>query len=135
VLGCYAMGSSVLIPPPYGGYAVSQYNLWRDEGFRNVDLSVSKSFKIRERLTAQFRVEVFNVLNHTNFVNPFGGPGGNGGSLNPSRAGETGTPGQASNGPGPGFAFVSNTPDQAGSNPVLGSGGARDLQLGLKLLF
>jgi hypothetical protein len=30
---------------------------------------------------------------------------------------------------------VSNTPDAAGSNPVLGSGGARDLQLGLKLLF
>src|SRR5260370_38241840 len=94
-LGCYAVGSSVLVPPPYGGYGTSQYNLWRDEGFRNVDLSVSKAFKINERLTAQFRVEVFNVLNRTNFVNPFGGPGGNGGSFNPS------PPGEASGGPGP----------------------------------
>jgi hypothetical protein len=128
-LGCYALGSSVLVPPPYGGYGVSAYNLWRDEGFRNVDMSVSKSFKIKERLTAQFRVEFFNLLNRANFVNPFGGPGGNGGSLNPSRAGAAG------GAPGPGLAFVSNTPDQAGSNPVLGSGGARDLQLGLKLLF
>ena len=124
VLGCYALGSSVLIPPAYGSYGASEYNLWRDEGFRNVDMSVSKAFKIRERLTAQFRVEVFNVLNRTNFVNPFGGPGGGGGSLNPSRAGTT-----------TGLAFVGNTPDQAGSNPVLGSGGARDLQLGLKLIF
>jgi hypothetical protein len=128
-LGCYALGSSVLVPPPYGGYGTSQYNLWRDQGFRNVDMSISKAFKIKERLTAQFRVEVFNILNHTNFVNPFGGPGGGGGSLNPSRAG------QSSGGPGPGLAFVSNTPDQAGSNPVLGSGGARDLQLGMKLIF
>jgi hypothetical protein len=124
VRGCYALGSSVLIPPPYGGYGFSQYNLWRDEGFRNVDMSVSKSFKIRERLTAQFRVEFFNILNRANFVNPFGGPGGNGASLNPSTAGN-----------GNGLAWVGNTPDAAGSNPVLGSGGARDLQLGLKLLF
>ena len=38
-------------------------------------------------------------------------------------------------GGGTGLAWVSNTPDQAGSNPVLGSGGARDMQLGLKLIF
>jgi hypothetical protein len=124
VLGCYALGSSVLVPPPYGGYGASEYNLWRDEGFRNVDMSVSKSFKFKERFTAQFRVEFFNLLNRANFVNPFGGPGGNGGSLNPSTAGG-----------GTGLAWVSNTPDQAGSNPVLGSGGARDMQLGLKLIF
>ena len=86
---------------------------------------MTKQFKFKERLTAQFRAEVFNILNHPNFVNPFGGPGGGGASLNPSRAGSTGA----------GLGFVSNTPDQAGSNPVLGSGGARDIQLGLNLIF
>jgi hypothetical protein len=124
VLGCYALGSSVLIPPPYGGYAASQYNQWYDHGFRNVDFSITKSFKFTERLTAQFRGEFFNILNHTNFVNPWGGPGGGGGSLNPSRAGG-----------GAGLFFVGATPDQASSNPVLGSGGSRDIQVGMKLLF
>jgi hypothetical protein len=124
VLGCYALGASVMTPAPYGGYGTMAYNLFRDEGFRNVDMSISKSFKFRERLTAQFRVEVFNLLNRPNFVNPFGGPGGGGGSINPSRAGTT-----------TGLALVTNTPDQASSNPVLGSGGARDIQLGLKLSF
>ena len=99
------------------------YNLFYDQGFHNVDFSVSKTFKIRESLSAQFWVEVFNLFNRPNFVNPFGGPGG-GGSINPSRAGTS-----------TGLALVTNTPDQASSNPVLGSGGARDLQLGLKLLF
>ena len=28
VLGCYALGNSVLVPPPYGGYGITQYNLW-----------------------------------------------------------------------------------------------------------
>ena len=124
VLGCYGLGSSVLIPAAYGGYGTMPYNLFYDQGFRNVDASISKSFRIKERLTAQFRVEVFNVLNRPNFVNPFGGPGGGGGSINPSRAGTS-----------TGLALVTNTPDQASSNPVLGSGGARDLQLGLKLIF
>jgi hypothetical protein len=128
-LGCYALGSSVLVPPPYGGYGTMAYNLFRDEGFRNVDMSITKTIKFKERFSAQFRAEFFNIFNRANFVNPFGGPGGGGGSLNPSRAGAAG------GAPGPGLAFVSATPDQASSNPVLGSGGARDIQLGLKLLF
>ena len=127
VLGCYALGNSILIPPPYGGYGFTQYNQWYDSGFHNVDFSVTKAFKIKENLSAQFRAEFFNIFNWVNFVNPFGGPGGNGGStntINPSKAFGAG-----------GLAFVGATPDEASSNPVLGSGGARDIQLGLKLIF
>jgi hypothetical protein len=123
-LGCYALGNSILIPPAYGSYGTTARGQWRDNGFYNVDFSVTKSFKFKERLTAQFRAEFFNVLNHPDFVNPAGGPGGGGASLNPSRAGTTS-----------GLAYVSNTPDVASSNPVLGSGGARAIQLGLKLIF
>ena len=124
-LGCYALGNSVLIPPAYGGYGSMPRNPFRDQGFRTMDASISKSFKFKERLTTQFRAEFFNVLNHPNFVNPYGGPGGNAASLDPSGANTSST----------GFGFVRATPDQAGSNPVLGSGGARSIQLGLKLIF
>jgi carboxypeptidase family protein len=123
-LGCYALGSSVLIPPAYGSFGTMGRTPWRDGGFRNWDASVSKNIRITERLHAEFRAELFNVLNHPDFVNPFGGPGGGGASLNPSKAGTSS-----------GFGYVQNTTDSAGSNPVLGSGGPRDIQLGLKLVF
>jgi hypothetical protein len=123
-LGCYALGSSVLIPPAYGSYGTTSRNMFRDGGFRNLDLSVTKAFKFKEFLTAQFRAEFFNILNHPNFVNPAGGPGGGGASLDPSAAGTS-----------TGLGWVSNTPDIASSNPVLGSGGPRAMQLGLKLIF
>ena len=37
---------------------------------------MSKGWKFRERLTAQFRAEFFNVLNHPNFANPYGASNG-----------------------------------------------------------
>ena len=127
VLGCYAKGNSVLVPPAYGSFGTMPRNPWRDQGFRNWDLSISKAFKFNERFSAQIRAEFFNILNHVNFVNPFGGPGGAGTSndINPSKAGASGT----------GLGYVINTPDAASSNPILGSGGNRDVQLGLKLIF
>jgi hypothetical protein len=36
------------------------------------DASVSKDFKIWESLNFQFRVDAFNVINHTNFQAPSG---------------------------------------------------------------
>ena len=123
-LGCYALGNSVLIPPAYGSYGTTSRDMFRDGGFYNLDLSITKSFKFKERLTAQFRAEFFNILNHPDFVNPAGGPGGGGASLDPSAAGTS-----------TGLGWVSNTPDIASSNPVLGSGGPRAMQLGLKLIF
>ncbi len=115
-LGCYANGSSVLIPAAWGSYGNAMPNMFRDAGFKNVDLSVTKQFTIKERLKAEARVEFFNILNHPNFSNPSGGPGG--GIQDPSTQP---------------FGFVGLTPDTYSSNPQLGSGGARAMQLGLKL--
>jgi hypothetical protein len=39
-------------------------------GLADVDLSLVKNATLRERLHAQFRVEYFNILNHTNFTTP-----------------------------------------------------------------
>lgn len=45
-------------------------------GFHRLDFSVFKNVKINERWSAQFRTEIFNILNHPNFNSP--GFGGNG---------------------------------------------------------
>ena len=123
-LGCYANGKSILVPPPYGSYGTAGNNIFRGMPYYNVDMSITKSFHFRERLTAQFRAEFFNVFNHANIANPEGGPGGfEAGFTDPSGTG------------GAGFGFFPSTPDVVSSNAVLGSGGPRAIQLGLKLIF
>jgi hypothetical protein len=122
-LGCYAVGNSVLIPPAFGSLGTTAPNMFRGFPYYNVDLNVTKIFKVKERLTFQFRAEFFNIFNHPNLVNPFGGPGGDNTYTDPS--------GDA----GASFGFRPTTPDVLSSNPVLGSGGARAMQLGLKILF
>jgi len=111
--GCFMKGNSVLIAPPTGTFGTMSRNLFRDQGFRNWDFSLFKNWTVKERLTAQFRAEFFNILNHTILANP--GSGGITGN---------GTLGQSP-----------STPDAAGQNPLLGTGAAREIQFGLHLLF
>ncbi|HEV3329387.1 MAG TPA: carboxypeptidase regulatory-like domain-containing protein [Bryobacteraceae bacterium] len=122
-LGCYANGKSILIPPAFGSYGTSSAGMFRGMPYSNVDMSITKVFRFRESLTAQFRAEFFNVLNHVNIANPYGGPGGGNGFTDPSGTG------------GAGFGFQNSTPDVVSSNAVLGSGGPRAIQLGLKIIF
>ncbi|MFZ3333445.1 MAG: carboxypeptidase regulatory-like domain-containing protein [Candidatus Acidiferrales bacterium] len=121
LFGCYAEGNSAMIPPALGTFGTMGRNVFRDSGFRNWDFSVAKNWTFKERFGAQFRAEFFNVLNHPNFANPYGGQNGFG-MNDPSVL-------------GPGFGCGCATPDVAASNPVLGSGGNRAVQLGLKLSF
>jgi hypothetical protein len=117
--GCYVSpnGRSVLVPPAYGTIGKAGRNTFRDGGYKNWDFSLTKEFKFKERLTVQFRAEIFNVLNHVTFANPYGAGG------------------RSNNDPssGAGFACGCATADTLASNSVLGSGGPRDIQLGLKL--
>jgi hypothetical protein len=122
-LGCYASGGSILIPPAYGSYGTLGRNVFRSMPYYNWDLSLTKAWKFQERVSMQFRAEFFNVLNHPNISNPFGGPGGDNSFTDPS-----GTVGAS-------FGFRPETPDVTSSNPVLGSGGSRAIQLGLKIIF
>jgi hypothetical protein len=121
--GCYAHGNSILIPNGIGTFGTMGRNIFRDTGFRNVDLSVSKNFKFGDRVKAQIRVETFNIFNHPNFANPNGATSGygQGAFADPS------VPGQ--------FGCGCATPDNAAFNPVLGSGSNRAIQLGLKFIF
>jgi carboxypeptidase family protein/TonB-dependent receptor-like protein len=123
--GCYVSrnGRSVLVPNAGGQFGTMGRNIFRDTGFRNVDLSVSKNFRLGERFKAQFRVEMFNLFNHPNFANPNGATSGygQGAFSDPSQTGQ--------------FGCGCATPDNASFNPVLGSGSARAIQLGLKFTF
>jgi hypothetical protein len=51
-------------------------NTLLDSGFRNFDISFAKNWHFGERVRAQFRAEFFNILNHPNFANPYGGQNG-----------------------------------------------------------
>ncbi len=120
---CYMVRNSILIPNGFNTFGTMGRNIFRDTGFHNVDLSVSKSFKFGEHAKAQFRVETFNIFNHPNFANPNGGTStyGQGATADPSQPGF--------------FGCGCSTPDNAAFNPVLGSGSARAIQLGLKFIF
>ncbi len=50
-------------------------NVFRGPAFKDVDLSIVKNTKIRERLTIQFRMDAFNLFNRVNLYNPIGNMG------------------------------------------------------------
>jgi hypothetical protein len=116
-IGCYAQNGGFLTPPAFGTVGNAGRNIFRVPSYYNVDLSIGKEWKIKERLTAQFRAEFFNLFNRSDFAVPAANSSG----LDPGAASQ--------------FGCACATPDVQGNNPVLGSGGPRHIQFGLKLLF
>jgi hypothetical protein len=119
LFGCYAQGNSVMLPPPLGQVGNMRRNIFPDSGFRNFDFSLGKNFHFGEAMRLQFRAEFFNILNHPNFANPYGGQNGYG--FNDPSAG--------------GFGCGCATPDIAAANPAVGSGGPRSIQIAAKFIF
>ena len=112
-LACYVQGGGVLTPAAYGTIGDASRNLFRSPAYYNVDLSVAKIWKLKERYSAQFRVEFFNLFNRADFPVPA--------ATDPN------------SGPSGQFGCSCSTPDSG--NPVLGSGGPRHIQFALKLTF
>jgi hypothetical protein len=81
--------------------------------FANVDFAFLKNTRIIELASLQFRVEFFNIFNHPNFALP----------------NFFVSPGSAQQG------LITQTPDVAQTNPSLGGGGPRVIQLALKVTF
>jgi hypothetical protein len=117
ILPNWTPSTGYLNPNAFATPAGNFGDLGRDQiygpGFRNVDFSVSKVFKLKETAALQFRAEFFNIFNHPNFSLPNG-------FISPGSA-PAGT--------------ISSTPDVAQGNPGLGGGGPRVLQLALRLQF
>lgn len=106
----------VLAPPAPGTFGNAGRNIFRGPGLHVWDMSLVKTWKAGERYSLQLRAEFFNVLNHPNFANPailFN---------NDLSVPDT-------------FGLVTATPDVAGANPVIGTGGARNIQFGLKFRY
>ena len=112
---CYTQDGGILTPPAYGTLGNASRGLFTGPRYYNVDFSVGKLWRLKERFSAQFRVEVFNLFNRADFSTP----------NSPTTGADPTKPST--------FGHAINTPDSA--NPVLGSGGPRHIQFGLKLAF
>lgn len=108
----YLNGNAFADPAP-GTFGDLGRNAIFGPSFANWDFAVLKNTRLTEKANLQLRAEFFNILNHPNFALPnfFVVPGG-------SRQG-----------------LITQTPDQAQTNPGLGGGGPRVIQLAAKITF
>jgi len=97
--------------PADGSFGDLGRNAIYGPGFWNVDVSISKTTKLTERIHLQLRAELFNVFNHPNFSLP------------------NAVYGSSS------FGQFSQTPDVAQGNPGLGGGGSRVFQAAARFSF
>ena len=111
--GCFDINGTILYPNAPGTYGNMGRNIFQGFGFYDWDASVGKIWKLNEKFHLQFRGEVFNVLNHPLMS----------------------TSSIRKNLYSSGFGEVRGTPDVWASNPVIGSGGSRHIQLGLKVIW
>jgi hypothetical protein len=58
-----------LAPAP-GTFGNAGRDMLKGPGLKDADLSLAKNLTLSERLRAQFRVEYFNLFNHSNFTTP-----------------------------------------------------------------
>jgi Carboxypeptidase regulatory-like domain len=111
---------SAFAPPTVGFRGAAGRNIVTGPNFRTVDLSLNKSFALTEKLNLQLRAETFNLLNRANFDLPSNSDDGS----------------QI-------FSFSPMTSSATASFKPLSTAGrissiignARELQLGLKLVF
>jgi hypothetical protein len=95
-----------------------------------VDFSITKNTRLTERLNLQLRAEFFNIFNHPNFALPAH-------NIIPGYI-DNGTPGNPQIVPNPSAGpagLITQTPDVAQTNPGLGGGGPRVIQLAAKFTF
>lgn len=87
-------------------------NSVRGPGLSQWDLSLLKMTRLGDRVSMQFRWEVFNILNKANFGLPF-----------------------STNVRSSAFGTIGSTPDVDAVNPVIAQGGPRSMQFAIKLMF
>jgi hypothetical protein len=64
----FANANAFAIPAP-GSDGIGR-NTFQAPGYWNLDLGIAKKFDLTERFKLNFRMEMFNALNHPNFDNP-----------------------------------------------------------------
>lgn len=105
------LNGNAFVDPPLGTFGDLGRNVIYGPKYWDWDFALLKNTPLSERVNLQLRAELFNIVNHPNFALPnwFVSPG---------------SPG-----------LITQTPDQAQTNPGLGGGGPRVIQLAAKILF
>jgi Carboxypeptidase regulatory-like domain/TonB dependent receptor len=101
---------AAFVDPAPGTFGTSPRNGYYGPGYSAVDFSVVKNTKITERISTQFRIEMFNLFNRVNLAPP-------------------------SNTNGSGLGISADTIGDYNGAPGLGPGEAFNMQLGLKIIF
>ena len=101
---------AAFMDPAPGTFGTSPRNGYYGPGYASVDFSVVKNTKITERISTQFRIEMFNLFNRTNLAPP-------------------------STTNGSGLGITADTIGDWNGAPGLGPGEAFNMQLGLKIIF
>lgn len=117
--GCYAKGSSAIVPPAPGTFGTMSRNDLRGKGFSEWDVSLTKTWHIKERYAASFVFSAYNVLNQLEFATPTSAP-----------LGKDYSPAAPST-----FGISPSTPDINSSSTVVGQGGPRKFQFGSRFNF
>ena len=113
--------------PCDGTVGNSPRNLLIGPGLAQWDMSLIKNTKITEKLSVEFRWEVFNILNRANF-HYFPDNNVLSGCENPLAGGGCDPKAHA-------FATFVKTSDVASGNPVIAQGGPRNMNFSLKFIF
>ena len=114
-IGDFTAGAplSPFFNPCVGTVGSSRRNLLRGPGLSQWDMSLIKNTKITERLSVEFRWEVYNILNRANF----------------SLSSIDNTGGSST------FGRMNQTPDVSAGNPVIAQGGPRNMNYTIKFIF
>ena len=115
-VGANWLNPAAFVDAPAGTWGNTPRNAYTGPGYSDVDFSVFKNTPIGERVTAQFRVEMFNLFNRTNFAPPLNG------NFNPSY-----TQDNALN--------LFTTIGSFNGAPGIGAGEPFNTQLALKIIF
>ena len=110
-------------------------NAFNATNYTNMDFSLTRTVHIREKLTAELRADVFNILNHPNLSNPLLPGFGIDVFGNTHTVGNRLVAGLDPVANGPQFMQTTATPDVGSGNPYLGGGGPRSAQLAIHLTF
>jgi hypothetical protein len=101
---------AAFVNPATGTFGSMQKDSVFGPGFSSVDLSVFRTFAIKERMRLQFRAEMFNVFNRVNLAQPSAKVGSS-------------------------LGLIGSTLSASAGQPGIGPGEPFNMQLALKLLF
>ena len=115
-VGANWLNPAAFVDAPAGTWGDTGRNAYYGPGYGDVDFSVFKNTPIGERVTTQFRVEMFNLFNRSNFAPPLNG------NFNPSYTQDN-------------ALTLFTTIGSFNGAPGIGAGEPFNTQLALKIIF